>query len=383
MPSRNAPLCVALMTRPIHHLYFHIPFCHRICPYCSFYKHTPGGSDVPAFLQAMVREAVAARRRWDLESVQTVYFGGGTPTFPSTRALETFLRDLRAALPLDSLREWTMEANPRTFDREKIRVLRDSGVTRISLGVQSWDPTTLATLGRDHSPAEAEQAYHILREAEIPHVNLDLMFAIPGQSLATWEATLRQTATLQPDGVSAYNLNYEEDTEFFDRLQAGEFADDPDQGAEFFLRATALLSEAGLEPYEVSNYARPGHESVHNQAYWAGNDYLGFGPGAVSTAHGRRWKNVPDTALYTTLAGAGEALEREIEPITPTIWRQERIALLARTRTGVPLALLDEIGHAALPALVEAGYGTVDATHFIPSAQGRLIADSVALTLWG
>jgi putative oxygen-independent coproporphyrinogen III oxidase len=365
----------------LHHLYIHIPFCHRICPYCSFHKHTPGGYDLPAFFRALLGEARRAAEHYDLD-LRTVYFGGGTPTLPSRRVLEEFLAEFRTTFDFRRIEEFTFEANPRTFDAEKIRMLRDHGVTRVSLGVQAWDKPTLATLGRDHSPDEAREAFGLLRDAGLPSVNLDLMFSIPGQSLETWSSALAETIALAPDHISAYNLNYEEDTEFFDRLERGEFRTDDDASAEFFLVANESLSNAGFTHYEVSNYARPGFESLHNQAYWEGADYLGLGPGAFSTIAGRRWKNVADTAAYTLRSAIGASLECDVENLSRDELRRERIALLLRTTTGVSL---DVLGSASerIPQLVTAGLAfPPSANRLVLTPRGRLIADSVAVELW-
>ncbi len=365
----------------VHHLYVHIPFCHRVCPYCSFFKHTPAAHDIPGFFRGVLAEARAARERWEI-APRTIYFGGGTPTMPSRSVLGPFLEEFRALFDLSGVVEWTFEANPRTFGAEKIRLLRQAGVTRVSLGVQAWDEPTLATLGRDHAPAEAREAYEVLRSEGVPTVNVDLMFSIPGQSLDAWRSTLAATVALGPDHVSAYNLNYEEDTEFFDRLTRGEWREDPEKDAAFFETALDVLGGAGLEAYEVSNHARAGHESAHNQAYWRGADYLGFGPGAFSTVDGRRWKNVADTALYTALATSGGALERETEHLTPAQRRTERIALLLRTREGLPLA---ELGPTAVrvPDLVSEGLALPHADRVILTPKGRLVADQAALFLIG
>ena len=366
---------------PLSHLYVHIPFCHRICPYCSFHKHTPGGHDLRAFFRAVLAEARRARDSHDF-ALRTVYFGGGTPTLPGRAVLEEFLREFTAIFDLSGVEEWTFEANPRTFGLEKMKLLRGSGVTRVSLGVQAWDAPTLATLGRDHTPDEAREACHLIRQADIPALNIDLMFSIPGQPLEAWENTLEETAALGPEHISAYNLNYEEDTEFFDRLKRGEFHEDEETDAAFFLAADQRLAAAGFTHYEVSNYARPGHESRHNQAYWDGADYLGLGPGAFSTVGGTRWKNVAETRLYTLLAGEGADLRREIEPLTPDDLRRERIALLLRTTAGVPMGIL---GAAAekIPALVAAGLAhEPTGGRLALTPQGRLVADSVAVELW-
>jgi oxygen-independent coproporphyrinogen-3 oxidase len=365
------------------HLYLHVPFCHRICPYCNFHKHTPGGHDLRAFFRAVVAEARRAVERHGGASPRTVYFGGGTPTLPGRVVLEEFLGEFGKVFDFSGVEEWTVEANPRTFDEEKIRMLLDHGVTRVSLGVQAWDGATLATLGRDHAPDEARAAYDILRAAGVPSVNLDLMFSIPGQPLETWAATVAETIALGPDHVSAYNLNYEEDTEFFDRLARGEFRTDEEADAAHFLLADERLTAAGFDHYEVSNYARAGHHSKHNQAYWDGAEYLGLGPGAFSTLGGRRWKNVADTRVYVAQALAGEPLEREVEHLTADDLRRERIALLLRTAAGVPLSVVGAEAAPKIDALVAAGLARPPAGGRLAlTPQGRLVADSVAVELW-
>lgn len=365
------------------HLYVHIPFCHRICPYCSFHKHTPGGHDLQAFFRAVTAEAERAVEKHGGNAPRTVYFGGGTPTLPGRAVLAEFLEAFRRVFDLSVVEEWTVEANPRTFDLGKIQLFLDHGVTRVSLGVQAWDTDTLATLGRDHAPEEARAAYDILRAAGVSSVNLDLMFSIPGQSFETWAATVHTTLSLQPDHVSAYNLNYEEDTEFFDRLSRGEFRTDEEADASHFLLADDQLSAAGYDHYEISNYARPGHHSIHNQAYWRGADYVGLGPGACSTVAGRRWKNIADTKAYVRGALSGHSVESETEILSADALRRERIALLLRTAEGIPLDLLLPSAMAKLPALTDAGLAFSPAQgRFALTPHGRLVADSVAVELW-
>jgi len=359
----------------IRHLYVHIPFCHRICPYCSFYKHEPGSTDIPAFLAAILTEARAAAARWAVQP-ETIYFGGGTPSMLSSTLLERWLPEFRAVFDLSALREWTFEINPRTMIENKAALLVAHGVTRASLGVQAWDEPALAVLGRDHSPAEAEETYHLLRGAYFPVVSMDLMFSIPGQSLETWQASLRRTLALQPDHISAYNLTYEEDTPFFDKLGAGDFTREEDRDADCFSAAMELLTGAGFDHYEISNYARPGCVSLHNQSYWAGADYLGLGPGAVSTVNRVRWKNVENTARYLLDPAAG----RTGEHLTDVQWACERIALELRTARGVALTHLpqpERIADLAAAGMVET---TGDRLRLTP--QGKALADSIAAHLW-
>ena len=361
----------------IRHLYVHIPFCHRICPYCSFYKHEPGSADIPAFLEAITAEARAAAAQWPGRiQPETIYFGGGTPTLLSTTHLARWLPELRAAFDLTALREWTVEINPRTISAAKAALLLEHGVTRASLGVQAWDEPTLALLGRDHAPAEAEEAFRILRRAGFPIVNVDLMFSVPGQSLETWRETLRRTIALEPDHVSAYNLTYEEDTPFFEKLGAGELTRSEEEDTACFAAAMELLGAAGFVHYEISNYARPGHESVHNKSYWSGADYLGLGPSAVSTVDRVRWKNVESTALYTAQPTAG----RQTETLTDEQWSCERIALELRTTRGVALSHLPH--PARVDDLVTGGMAEVSDDRLRLTRQGKFLADTIAAHLW-
>ena len=199
------------------------------------------------------------------------------------KQLELLLSGLHRRLDLSGLREWTLEMNPATVSLEKAQMLHDFGVNRISMGVQSWDPEILNRLGRVHSALQAERSYHILKEAGFTNLNLDLIFGVPGQSIDTWERSLKKTIGLAPQHISAYCLTYEEDTEFFRRHQRGELSQDTEQDANFYEMTMAVLEAGGYRQYEISNYANPGYECLHNLAYWLGRDYLGLGPSAFST----------------------------------------------------------------------------------------------------
>ena len=364
----------------VRHLYIHVPFCHRICPYCSFYKHTPGGYDHRAFVDALLAELDNHLASFGCRP-STIYLGGGTPTALSRTHLDVLLTGLAQRLDLEYLEEWDIEANPKTFGEAKAELMRAAGVTRISLGVQSWQEQTLGTLGRDHSPTEAENAYRILREQEFPSVNIDLMFSVPGQSRPMWREDLARTADLAPDHVSAYNLNYEEDTEFFERLQRGELDADGERDADMFAVAIDVLGQAGFEHYEISNYARPGHRSRHNAAYWSGADYLGIGPGAFSTVGGERWRNVPDTAAYIRAVSSG-ALRRiitEHETIDAEAFRRERVALELRTSRGVSIEHIGDL--IKLEELGDRGLVTTRVGRATLTAEGKFLADPIAAEL--
>src|SRR6266571_9174675 len=212
---------------PIRHLYLHIPFCARICPYCAFYKELLDRSQTERFCEAVVREVEQQTAAFAVLPT-TIYFGGGTPSALMTSQLELLLKGFHERLDLSTLTEWTVEANPGSVSARKANLLRELGVNRISLGVQSWDEELLKILGREHNAPQAEKSFSILRAAGFTNINVDLMFGLPGQTTPQWRSTLEKTISLQPEHISAYCLTYEEDTEFFLRQARGEFHTDPD-----------------------------------------------------------------------------------------------------------------------------------------------------------
>ncbi len=360
----------------LRHLYLHIPFCARICPYCAFYKERADPALTSRFCEAVLRELALANERFDLRP-ETIFFGGGTPTALSTAQLEGLLAGFRSILDLSALTEWTIEANPGSVSPRKAALLRESGVTRVSLGVQSWDDGLLQLLGREHNAAQAEESFRILRAAEIPSLNLDLMFGLPGQTLAQWEDTLARTVALQPDHISAYCLTYEEDTEFFLRRARGEYRPDIETDARFFETTMRMLEAGGYRQYEISNYARAGHESAHNRGYWSGADYLGLGPSAFSTIDLARGQNVADYRIYTDRILAGESALATTEPLTAEMKRAEQIALSLRTRWGVPVEWL-QAWPSEREEFVALGLLCPKAEHFVLTTKGKLLADTVA-----
>ncbi len=361
----------------IRHLYFHIPFCPKLCPYCSFYVEVGSKHKNTAFLDGLLREVEIATQRWAIQP-HTIYFGGGTPSALSEAQLDHLLRGLRDRLDLSQLREWELEANPATVRPSKARLLRELGITRLSLGVQSWDDALLKTLGRVHDAAQAEQTFHILRDAGFENLNIDLMFAVPDQTAEQWTATLEKTIALQPEHVSTYCLTYEEDTAYFRALLGGSFRQDVEFDAQLFETTMDTLTAAGFAHYEISNYARPGRESLHNQAYWHGADYLGFGPSAFSTLGLDRWQNVPDTAEYTRRLLADESTRSFEEQLRREQRDGEIVAFALRTELGVESAQVSawpgEIQEfQALGLLERRAGGRLSLTR-----RGKLLADSVA-----
>jgi oxygen-independent coproporphyrinogen-3 oxidase len=364
------------MRAPIRHLYFHIPFCPKLCPYCSFYVEVGGKNKTTRFLDALLREVELAAACQPVQP-HTIYFGGGTPSSLSETQLAYLLGGLRERLDLSELREWEMEANPATIRSSKARLLRELGITRLSLGVQSWDDELLKTLGRVHDARQAEETFQLLREAGFENLNIDLMFAVPGQTRAQWQATLEKTISLRPEHVSSYCLTYEEDTAYFRKLLGGTFRQDVELDADLFEMTMDTLATAGFVQYEISNYARPGRESLHNQAYWHGADYLGFGPSAFSTQGLRRWQNVPDTAAYTERVLTGASAVSFEENLREDQRRGEILAFALRTARGVARADVAPWSD-AVREFEEHGLLQEDAGRLGLTRRGRLMADTVA-----
>lgn len=360
----------------VRHLYVHIPFCARICPYCAFYKTRADPAQTGRFCQALVRELGDLRSRFTIDA-ETIFFGGGTPTALTSDQLDYLLRDFADQLDLSRVTEWTTEANPGSVSARKAKVLRECGITRVSLGVQSWDDDLLGVLGREHNAQQAEESFRILRDAGHSNISIDLMFGLPGQTLAQWEATLERSVALEPEHISAYCLTYEEDTEFFLRHQRGEYRQDDSSDARFFESAMRILEGAGYRQYEISNYARPGFESVHNRGYWRSEDYLGIGPSAFSTVGFERWQNIADYIAYTDRVLADVSPIASTEPLTAQIKRAEQIALLLRTREGVPREWL-ELWPNERNEFMQLGLMREDGARFLLTEKGRLLADLVA-----
>lgn len=355
-------------------VYLHIPFCHRICPYCSFYKHTPGKTAIPELIDALLKEAAKRLKK----PPRTLYLGGGTPSMLSPSHLRRLFDGLAEIIDFSQLDELTMEANPATFDLRKAELFPELGVTRVSLGIQSFHTPTLALLGREHSPEQAIESVKLLQQANVPSINIDLMFSIPGLGHQAWHETLATAVALRPEHISAYNLTYEEDTAFFEGLAEGRLDASEDRDSAQFHAADRMLTAEGYQHYETSNYARPGHHSEHNSGYWQGEDYLGLGPSAVSTIARNRTRNVLDTEKYVQMIhGIGTAtIESEI--LSSDDLRLERLALLLRTDRGVPLTLVREID---FRPLVEEQLAITTGTHLVLTREGAALVDPIAAQL--
>ena len=381
----------------VRHLYVHIPFCAAKCNYCAFYSEQLQEPRVERFLTALAREIEQVAARLEPE---TIFFGGGTPSILTERQLERLLAHLHGCIPSLESRitspespitshsfEWTLEMNPATVSLEKARLLRAFGVNRASLGVQSFDDALLKRLGRVHTAAMAHESIGTLREAGFDNLNLDFIFAIPGQTLAQWEQTLRQAIAIGPQHLSTYELTYEDDTPLFRQLEA--------RGVTRLGEATAmamhermleLTAEAGFRQYEISNIARPGRECRHNLNTWRGGDYVGVGPSACGFVDGWRYRNVPDIDVYVRRIERGEPPTDHAERLSPRARAGELAAFALRMNEGIVATAferqtgfrLDQLWPEALSDLVRQKLVEWDGTRLRLTPRGRQLADTVA-----
>src|SRR4030095_10654250 len=326
------------------------------------------------FCKALVSEAGRVAEKFPL-TLETIFFGGGTPTVLSTAQLKNLLQLFYDIFGLGALREWSIEANPGSVSAKKAAALRESGINRISLGVQSWDNQLLNLLGREHDATQAEESFHVFRSAGFSNISIDLMCALPGQTETQWRDSLQKTIELQPEHISTYCLTYEEHTEFLARLPRGGFSSHDETEARFLELAMTMLEKAGYEHYEISNYARPRFRSEHNRAYWRGADYIGIGPSAFSTRGFERWQNIADHNEYARRLFANESPITSIEQLTPAMKRTEQIALGLRTREGI---VVDTIDQNQAEELINDGLLARNENRIFLTRVGKLVADSVA-----
>lgn len=360
------------------HLYIHVPFCNKICPYCAFYKHRLGNTDIRGYVNGVIAEAKLRLPQGC--KPRTIYFGGGTPNMLSPTHLDTLVGGLKEHVDFTGVKEWSFETNPATFTPAKVEQWVNLGITRVSLGAQSFEPQLLQLLGREHSPEQIAHSVHMLREAGMPQVNLDLMFSLPGQTVEQWRHTLQEAIALEPDHISTYNLTYEEDTAFFNAYGAD--AGDEDTDVAMFTMADEILTTAGYRHYEISNYAKGGAVSHHNLACWRGEDYYGLGPGACGTINNIRYRNTENTAAYIEALKQGQLSEAEQEILSPEARRAELLGLQLRTDEGLPTELIRPQDADFITMLISEGLAKQAADgKLLLTLNGRLLADEIATGL--
>ncbi len=321
-------------------IYLHIPFCEHKCGYCDFYSIT-NRQQQPQFVQALLIEMEKTLQAFSInQTFDTIYFGGGTPSLLEIEQLETILEFLRQHFNLAQDCEITLEMNPGATEREKLPLFKELGINRLSIGVQSFDDQELRFLERIHSARQAIEAFEAARKAGFNNIGLDLIYALPGQTLASWEHSLQQAVDLNPEHISAYNLSYEPNTPFFKRLQKGQITPAAeDNELEFFNFTHQFLTDKGYLHYEVSNFARDeALVSRHNYKYWLHVPYLGFGPSAHSYWTGQRWGNKPSLNHYLQQLNNGQFPQDFHETLNEQTEEFEHIFLRLRTYDGLDFA---------------------------------------------
>lgn len=362
-------------------VYVHVPFCASTCDFCAFYQKVPTAREVQEFLSGV--ECEASLLKWTRQ-VTTVFWGGGTPGLLAAKdlaRLAAIVRERCGGAPL----EWTVELAPGSVTEARLSALRDAGVTRVSMGVQSFQPALLDALGRHHTKEQVFRAYERVREAGFPSVNLDLMFALPGQSAESWADDIRQAVALAPDHLSTYCLTFEEDTKLWVKLSQGRVKLDPEHEAALYEATWAQLAEAGYQQYEISNFARPGHACLHNVNTWRMNEWVGLGPSAASQFAGWRGANVSDLARWLAGLECGERATTDRVALTPSLLAEDALIFGLRMNEGVdveawrarapdaPWASVEDV----LANLEAAGLLLRDGAVVKLTTRGRLVADSV------
>ncbi|MER3403166.1 MAG: coproporphyrinogen III oxidase [Armatimonadota bacterium] len=321
-------------------LYVHIPFCHRKCGYCDFNSYAMAGAIVEAFVSALHTEI--AQTPYAGIRAHTVFFGGGTPTFLNEKSLSDILEHLARRFRIVPHAEITLEANPGSVRPDQLKALRKAGFNRISFGVQSFHADELQRMDRIHSPEDVLRSVEWARTAGFHNLNLDLIFALPDQTLERWAQNLACATALESEHLSLYALMLEPNTRFYHLYQKGQLRlPEEDLQVAMYRLAQQETARAGYLQYEISNYAKPGYECQHNLTYWRNEPYLGFGPGAVSYMEGVRWTNIKHPREYVRRLQRGEPLVLESESLTG--WEQvgETLMLGLRTLVGVDLAEME------------------------------------------
>ena len=362
-------------------VYVHVPFCARTCDYCAFYQVSPTAPMVHQYLDGVVREAGLIE--WN-RPVDTVFWGGGTPGLLSPGDLRKLGETVRSRL-VGQPTEWSVELAPASVTEARLAVLRELGVTRISMGAQSFQPALLAALGRPHTREQILRAYERIRAAGFANVNIDLMFALPGQDEAAWLADVREAVALAPDHISTYCLTFEEDTALWVKLSEGKVKLDPEREAQLYEKTWATLDAAGFAQYEISNFSRPGHACLHNLNTWRMHEWIGLGPSAASQHAGWRGTNIDDLAKWDEKLGRGERATEDRTALTPELLLEDSLVFGLRMNEGVDLAALRMI-HSQAPwaaidqlaaRLAAEGLATLREGRLALTLRGRLVADAV------
>jgi len=362
-------------------MYVHVPFCASTCDFCAFYQTKPTAGSVDRFLTGIEDEAKLVN--W-VRAVTTVFWGGGTPGLLAPSDLTRLAEVVRTRCG-GTPREWTIEMAPASVTPQRLAALKEAGVTRISMGVQSFQPALLDGLGRQHTLEQIYRAYDHMRAAGFHSVNLDLMFALPGQTEAEWAADVREAIRLAPDHLSTYCLTFEEDTALWVKLSQGRVKLDVEHEAKLYEATWAQLAAAGYAQYEVSNFAKPGHACRHNLNTWHMNEWVGLGPSAASQHDGWRGGNIADLEKWLGHVAAGERVTEDRVAATRAQLAEDALIFGLRMNAGVDVAAWQaRCPDAPWPAVetllarcVTEGLAVRDGPRVKLTDRGRLLADSV------
>ena len=376
-------------------LYVHVPFCAHKCEYCAFYSEASNGQTIQRYVDALCREFELTAH--DLKP-RTVFFGGGTPSILNLRQWEQILTTMQR-LNLLGAAEWTIESNPATVSPDKAKLWKSFGVNRVSMGVQSLDANLLERLGRIHSREMVFKSFDIFRQAGFENINVDLMFAIPGQTMDIWKATLDEAMALGSEHLSSYEVIYEEDTPLYEQLQAGQFSVDEDLACRMYEELVLRSSAKGYHQYEVANFARgeitfdpglndslPAYACRHNVNYWRAGDYYGLGPSAAGYVRGQRTKNWSNTILYCEQLEKGKRAIESTEELSPIRRAGETAAFGLRMNAGWPFEEFRRVTGYELRAewrseieeLVSQSWAEIENDRFRLTAEGLRRADYAA-----
>lgn len=368
-------------------LYVHIPFCRQRCHFCAFYLEIARAGRIQSFCAALAQEIDLSRREGSggPRPLRSIYFGGGTPTALRAAQLASLLQLIRATWPTQLSAEITVEAHPSTVTRTDLRMLADAGFNRISFGAESMNEHDFARIGRPGRVEDTETAVEAAHTAGFSNINLDLMYGLPGQSLASWTETVQSLLALEPTHVSCYALTIEDGTTLA-RDIAKHLAPRPDESLQIDMEsaAEAILNEAGFDRYEISNYAKPGFSCRHNLLYWTDGDYLGLGPSAQSYVNGIRFGTVADLTTYVDMLNAGRRPIVERVGLSDTEQQRDALVFGLRLVEGVPRHLVrpDMTEYQALVRLSSRGLVECTEDHIRLTTLGRRYADSVAQELY-
>ncbi|GBL27972.1 oxygen-independent coproporphyrinogen-III oxidase-like protein YqeR [Verrucomicrobiota bacterium] len=369
--------------QPATALYLHVPFCASSCDFCSFYQEQPKRGEIDRYLAAIEREL----ELHPPGRVETAFWGGGTPGLLPADDLRRLGQAMTRAAGQPS--EWSVELAPSSVRADKLAALKEMGVTRVSMGVQSFDDLTLDALGRRHSPKQIMEAWELIEAAGFASRNLDLIFAIPGQDEQRWTEDLRRAIELQPDHLSTYCLTFEEDTAMFVKLSQGKVKIDRELEARLYRQTWEQLEANGYAQYETSNFARPGHACRHNLITWEMGSWIGYGPSAASQWGQRRWTNPSNLDQWIKGIEAGTPVLEQVKDLSATDLLCDALVFGLRLNAGVNPAALAARFATPLPArvthlfeaLIEEGLMEAAGSQVRLTAEGRMRADAVGVSI--